>query len=99
MTGIHQGFGFVEFRTEADSDYAIKVMNMIKFAPASISFQTARPPCPLSAPCVGSVSRLYAQRAQNAVVVSLGTSWVLLGGVPSGKLGCRGGAESAGHQK
>lgn len=35
VTGIHQGFGFVEFRTEADSDYAIKVMNMIKFAPSS----------------------------------------------------------------
>jgi splicing factor 3B subunit 4 len=30
VTGVHQGFGFVEFRTEEDSDYAIKVMQMIK---------------------------------------------------------------------
>ena len=30
VTNIHQGFGFVEFKTEEDSDYAIKVMQMIK---------------------------------------------------------------------
>ena len=30
VTMVHQGFGFVEFRTEEDSDYAIKVMQMIK---------------------------------------------------------------------
>jgi len=30
VTNVHQGFGFVEFRTEDDSDYAIKVMQMIK---------------------------------------------------------------------
>jgi splicing factor 3B subunit 4 len=30
VTGMHQGFGFVEFKTEEDSDYAIKIMNMIK---------------------------------------------------------------------
>merc|ERR1711976_775458 len=26
----HQGYGFVEFLTEEDADYAIRVLNMIK---------------------------------------------------------------------
>ncbi|CAN0230428.1 unnamed protein product [Phaeothamnion confervicola] len=30
VTGQHQGYGFTEFRTEEDADYAIKVMNMVK---------------------------------------------------------------------
>ncbi len=30
VTNVHQGFGFVEFRTESDAEYAIKIMNMIK---------------------------------------------------------------------
>jgi splicing factor 3B subunit 4 len=30
VTGLHQGYGFVEFRTEEDADYAVKVMNMIR---------------------------------------------------------------------
>lgn len=30
ITGEHQGFGFVEFRSEDDADYAIKIMHMIK---------------------------------------------------------------------
>jgi len=30
LTGTHSGFGFVEFHSEEDSEYAIKVMNMIK---------------------------------------------------------------------
>jgi RNA recognition motif-containing protein len=30
VTLILQGFGFVEFRTEDDAEYAIKIMNMIK---------------------------------------------------------------------
>lgn len=30
VTGRHQGYAFVELRTEEDADYAIKVMNMIK---------------------------------------------------------------------
>ena len=30
ITGEHQGFGFVEFRSEEDSDYSIKIMHMIK---------------------------------------------------------------------
>jgi len=30
LSGAHTGFGFVEFHTEDDADYGIKIMNMIK---------------------------------------------------------------------
>ncbi|XP_040581967.1 splicing factor 3B subunit 4 [Lepeophtheirus salmonis] len=30
VTMVHQGYGFVEFLTEEDADYSIKIMNMIK---------------------------------------------------------------------
>ncbi|KAL0228440.1 hypothetical protein RCL1_004583 [Eukaryota sp. TZLM3-RCL] len=30
LTNAQQGFGFIEFRTEDDADYAIRVMNMIR---------------------------------------------------------------------
>merc|ERR1719201_2820584 len=30
VTGSHQGYGFVEFKSEEDADYALKVMNMVK---------------------------------------------------------------------
>lgn len=30
VTGMHQGYGFVEFKYEHDAEYAMKVMNMIK---------------------------------------------------------------------
>ncbi len=30
LTGTHSGYGFVEFRSEEDADYAMKIMNMIK---------------------------------------------------------------------
>ncbi|KAL3638418.1 hypothetical protein CASFOL_017789 [Castilleja foliolosa] len=30
VTSAHQGYGFVEFRSEEDADYAIKVLNMLK---------------------------------------------------------------------
>ncbi|CAI0389180.1 unnamed protein product [Linum tenue] len=28
VTNLHQGYGFVEFRSEEDADYLIKVLNM-----------------------------------------------------------------------
>ncbi|CAN8271168.1 unnamed protein product [Cochlearia groenlandica] len=30
VTSLHQGYGFIEFRSEEDADYAIKILNMIK---------------------------------------------------------------------
>ncbi|EPZ34548.1 RNA-binding domain-containing protein [Rozella allomycis CSF55] len=30
VTGLHQGFGFCEFATVEDADYACKIMNMVK---------------------------------------------------------------------
>jgi splicing factor 3B subunit 4 len=30
VTSTHQSYGFVEFQSEDDADYAIKVMNMIR---------------------------------------------------------------------
>ena len=30
ISGLHQFYGFVEFLSEDDADYAIKVLNMIK---------------------------------------------------------------------
>ena len=30
VTGAHQGYAFVEFKADADADYAIKVLNMVR---------------------------------------------------------------------
>jgi len=30
LSGVHSGYGFVEFHSEDDADYAMKIMNMIK---------------------------------------------------------------------
>ena len=32
VTQMHQGYGFVEFRSEIDADYAMKLMNMVRTA-------------------------------------------------------------------
>jgi splicing factor 3B subunit 4 len=41
VTGIHQGYGFVEFRSEEDAEYAIKIMNMIKLYDKAIKVNKA----------------------------------------------------------
>ena len=39
VTQTHQGYGFVEFLSEDDADYAIKILNMIKlFGKPGFSF-------------------------------------------------------------
>ncbi|KAJ3027371.1 UNVERIFIED_CONTAM: Splicing factor 3B subunit 4 [Siphonaria sp. JEL0065] len=42
VTHSHQGFGFAEFQTEDDADYAIKIMHMIKVYGKPISQQSER---------------------------------------------------------
>lgn len=39
----HQGYGFVEFMSEEDADYAIKIMNMIKLYGKPIRVNKVRP--------------------------------------------------------
>nr|CAD2186268.1 unnamed protein product [Meloidogyne enterolobii] len=41
ITGTHQGFGYIEFMSEEDADYAIKIMNMIKLFGKSIKVNKA----------------------------------------------------------
>mmetsp|Transcript_30226 Transcript_30226/g.37334 ORF Transcript_30226/g.37334 Transcript_30226/m.37334 type:complete len:238 (+) Transcript_30226:102-815(+) len=41
VTGLHQAYGFVEFRYEHDSDYAMKIMNMIKLYGKTIKVNKA----------------------------------------------------------
>jgi len=41
ITGEHQGFAFVEFRSEEDADYAIKLMHMIKLYGKAIKVNKA----------------------------------------------------------
>ncbi|KAL8203514.1 UNVERIFIED_CONTAM: Splicing factor 3B subunit 4 [Gekko kuhli] len=41
VMGQHQGYGFVEFLSEEDADYAIKIMNMIKLYGKSIRVNKA----------------------------------------------------------
>ena len=36
ISGTHQGYGFVEFRTEEDADYAVKVLSMTKLYSKSL---------------------------------------------------------------
>jgi len=41
LTGVHSGFGFVEFQREEDADYAIKIMNMVKLYGKAIRLNKA----------------------------------------------------------
>ena len=42
ITNVHQGYGFVEFLSEEDADYAMKIMNMIKMFGKPIRVNKAR---------------------------------------------------------
>lgn len=44
LTQAHMGFGFVEFRTEADAEYCIKILNMIKLFGKPIRVNAVRAP-------------------------------------------------------
>jgi len=46
----HQGFGFCEFLTEEDAEYACKIMNQIKLwgKPIRVNKVRDRPPYPLT---------------------------------------------------
>jgi len=48
VTINHQGYGFVEFLTEEDADYAIKIMNMIKLYGKPIRVNKVKLNCLLS---------------------------------------------------
>jgi splicing factor 3B subunit 4 len=41
ITNEHQGFGFVEFKNEEDSDYAIKIMHMQKLYGKNVKINKA----------------------------------------------------------
>ena len=41
ITNEHQGYGFVEFKTEEDADYSIKIMHMIKLFGKNIKVNKA----------------------------------------------------------
>ena len=45
ITLSHQGYGFVEFMSEEDADYAMKVMNMIKLYGKPIRVNKVRGCC------------------------------------------------------
>ncbi len=45
VTGKYLGYGFVEYRSEEDADYAMKVLNMIKLygKPLKVNMCTPEP--------------------------------------------------------
>jgi splicing factor 3B subunit 4 len=49
VTADHQGFGFVEFQSEEDADYAMKVMNMVRLFGKPIKVNKVR--CPSKPTC------------------------------------------------
>ena len=57
VTQTHQGYGFVEFLSEDDADYAIKILNMIKLfgKPGSLFF------------FIHSFKRIYSTREQSII--------------------------------
>lgn len=40
ITGVHQGFGFVEFRSEDDAEYAIKVCMRVRWVCCVYAWRT-----------------------------------------------------------
>ena len=46
ITNDHQGYGFVEFKSEEDADYAIKIMHMIKLFSKPIKVNKVTRPAP-----------------------------------------------------
>lgn len=44
VTTQHNGYGFVEFRSEEDAEYAIKIMNMIKLYGKGLRVNRVRAP-------------------------------------------------------
>ena len=47
ITNDHQGYGFVEFKSEEDADYAIKIMHMIKLFSKPIKVNKVKAPTTL----------------------------------------------------
>ena len=45
VTTTHQGYGFVEFQSEEDADYALKIMNMVRLFGKPIKVNKARCCC------------------------------------------------------
>ena len=53
----HQGYGFCEFLTEEDAEYACKIMNQIKLWGKPIRVNKVRPLCALLAELICALVR------------------------------------------
>ncbi|KAJ3305398.1 Splicing factor 3B subunit 4 [Kappamyces sp. JEL0829] len=54
VSQVHQGYGFVEFATENDADYALKIMNMVKLFGKPLRMNKSASDKAESAPEVGA---------------------------------------------